>query len=198
MALPQRTKNDRAHYWAVGIWITLFVFLLFVSLWWIDGEEVVAWMGEDKVGMVAFVVAFFGGLSAGGAGIYVVTLGELIEGGVNPVWLGLVSGLGLSLGDVLIYALFYWGLRSLRGRAEEWLGRIELMIERYFHRRPWAIPLVTYLVLGWTPLPNDIILAAFALTRYPFLRGCIVVVLGSMTYAMLLGLGIHYGFALVS
>jgi hypothetical protein len=136
----------------------------------------------DSIGItngyiMGFVIAFFGGLSAGTSFSAISFLIALIVGGLNPFFLGLVAGSSLALGDTLLFLTGLQGRKFVKGK---WKSKIT-EFANYFNNRYWLkklIPLFSYIYMGFAPLPNDILILFLASIKYSKRITLIIIVLG--------------------
>lgn len=160
--------------------ISLITFLLFVS-----PEEIVDNLGVRNGYIILFIVSFFGGFSSGGAFSFISFLVTLVAGGMNPIHLALIAGVSLALGDMI---MFYAGSRGrdlVKGKWDKKIDRVTNLLKK----RKWtekAIPVFAYLYMGFTPLPNDILLLSLAAVEYPQKKMNVIIILGDLTFALML------------
>jgi membrane protein YqaA with SNARE-associated domain len=97
--------------------------------------------------------------------------------GLDPLLLGLISGLGAALGELTSYALGAGGGKYLErhGYAQKFSSLHRFMLER---RR--LIPLVIY-AFAATPLPDDVLMVPLGIIRYGLARTLIPTFLGKTT-----------------
>lgn len=142
----------------------LIAWMLLLLVW--GPTRIVDWLGVERGYALLFAVAASGGLSSFSSATFYTTLGTLAAGGLNPLLLALVGGLGLSIGDTLFYWFGHHGAAILKGRAKRWMDEATAWLTP----RPWLVPLVVFLYAGFTPFPNDIMMVVVALTgtRYRY------------------------------
>lgn len=110
----------------------------------------------------------------------IFVLGSL---GLNPLLLGLISGLASAVGEVVAY-LFGLGGRQLLGR--KYIEKFK-SIDNYLRRKPRAVPIILYLFAA-TPIPDDIILIPLGMMKYKFWKAFIPVTLGKITHSLIFAL----------
>jgi membrane protein YqaA with SNARE-associated domain len=153
------------------------------TIYVIGPESLVAAVGVENAYLVVFLLAIFGGVSTLTATSFFAAVIAMAAGGLHPLWLGLVSGVGMLLGDLIFFAL---GAHArtvagprMRPRLERWAA--------WIRRKPdWGVALFIYLYLAATPLPGDLLLAALALAAYPIKKLIVPVLLGNITLITLL------------
>lgn len=176
------TKNKIAFGVVVLVIVGMVVLLSVVS-----PQEIVEAVGVRNGYLLAFLISLFGGFSAGGSVTFIAVIATLAVGGLNPFYLGLVSGVSLAIGDMV---MFYAGTRGralVTGRWDERIARIE----RAIATRPWLsrlIPVGSYLYIGFTPLPNDVLLLSLAALEYPPRKIAGIIIAGDITFALMITL----------
>ncbi len=165
--------------------LVLFLALLITLLYTLGPQGIVEKIGVRNSYMVAFFVSFFGGFSAGGSISFIATLITLSIGGLNPIVLGLIAGVGLAIGDGIMFYIGFRGRRLIKGRWEKKLERFSHMIQKKAGK---AIPFITYFYMGFTPFPNDILILGLAAIEYEPKKLYIPLILGDITFALLISI----------
>jgi len=103
--------------------------------------------------------------------------------GLDPLLLGIVSGIGAAIGETTSYALGYGGGKYLekRGYAEKFGSLHAFLLE---HRK--LVPLAIYFFAA-TPLPDDVLMVPLGMLRYGLMRTLIPCCLGKMTMLLFIG-----------
>jgi hypothetical protein len=169
--------------------LVLFIFLisLITLLYFVSPEEIVNKIGVRNGYLLAFAVSFFGGFSAGGSLSFITLLITLVIGGLNPVYLGLVAGTSLAIGDMI---MFYAGSKGRELVGAKWDKKID-KVARVFKKRKWLrkmTPLFAYLYIGFAPLPNDVLILFLAAIEYPAKKMNTIIILGDITFALMITL----------
>ena len=137
-----------------------------------------------------FLVSLFGGVSSLGAVTYVTTLLTLSSGGLEPLYLAIASGLGVSVGDTIYFYLGKKGLRKYVTEYEEKYPRIYKVIDKLTVWLDKQSNLATfigiYLLTAFTPIPNDITAITAGISNRPYLATVTSLVLGNMTHTFLI------------
>ena len=162
--------------------LILFLIILSILLYFFSPEEIVNKIGIKNAYILAFVVSFFGGFSTLSSITFIATLATLSIGGVNPVILGLVAGTSLAMGDSLIFYIGFKGREIIIGKWEKKLGKISQWTKKRLEK---FIPLIAYIYIGFTPFPNDFIILFLAMIKYPFKKLYLPIILGDLTFALL-------------
>ncbi|MFW5991293.1 MAG: hypothetical protein ACOCQX_03610 [Candidatus Nanoarchaeia archaeon] len=172
--------------------ITVILLILIFSAinYFLGAEGFVNLIGEENSYLLAFLVATFGGASFLTASSYYLIIITLALGGTNFILLGVAGGLGNSIGDTLFYLL------GLKGRKT--LGRVKKITDRIFNwlntKPPWMIPVFVFLYANLVPLPNDILAVSLGVCKYPFKKLIIPLVLGNISFTMLVVLFVQHFF----
>jgi hypothetical protein len=169
--------------------VILFIFLisLITILFFVSPEEIVNKIGVRNGYLLAFAVSFFGGFSAGGSLSFITLLITLVLGGMNPLYLGLVSGTSLAIGDMIMFYAGSKGRELVRGKWDKKIDKVaKIFKQRKFLKR--MVPLLAYLYIGFMPLPNDILILFLAAIEYPAKKMNIIIILGDLTFALMITL----------
>lgn len=129
----------------------------------ISPQDIIQKFGVENTYLITFLVASFGGLSSFTSPILYTLIATFAAGGATPWLLGVAGGIGIALGDTLIFML------ARLGYTKAQKGDIHNM-ERY-QRLQEKLPLpvqfiIFYAILGFTPVPNDIIMILMVLLGY--------------------------------
>jgi len=134
--------------------------------------------------LVSFLISIFGNTTVFvpipyTAVVFIMTS----QVGLDPLLLGLISGLGAAMGELTSYALGAGGGRYLEGHgySKRFSSLHTFLLE---HRR--LVPLVIYLFAA-TPLPDDIIMVPLGIIRYGLMRTLIPCFLGKTTLLIIIG-----------
>jgi len=175
--------------------LIVFLISLIALLYFISPEEIVNKIGVRNGYVLAFIVSLFGGFSAGGSISFISLLIVLVAGGINPVYLGLVAGISLAMGDMIMFYAGSKGRELVRGK---WDRRIDKAAS-VFKKRKWlekTIPVVAYLYIGFAPLPNDILILFLAAIKYPAKKMNGIIILGDITFALIITILVARGILL--
>ncbi len=165
--------------------LVIFLVFLIILLYFINPEEIVNKIGVRNGYILAFVVSFFGGFSAGGSVSFISLLITFVAGGMNPVYLGLVAGTSLAIGDMIIFYAGSKGRELVRGKWDKKIDKVA----NVFKKRKWLkkiIPIIAYVYIGFIPLPNDILILFLAAIKYPVKKMNGIIILGDITFALII------------
>ena len=143
-------------------------------------HEIVEKLGVTNGYAIAFIAGFLGGVSTFTSVPYAIVVFTLGAGGLNPLLLGLISALGLFLGDSTSYLLGYYGHHVVPNGLQNELQKVHAWLMA--RKRAWTIPIFIFLYGALFPLSNDFVVISFGLARYPFWRVMIPLALGSVVF----------------
>lgn len=153
-------------------------------------KELVDMIGVENGYILIFLIAAFGGLSSVSSAVYYTTLFTLAAGGANPLLLGVLCGIAITIGDS---AYFFFG-ESIRGIAPKRLHKILDKITHWIEKRPdWAAPLLVFIYTGFTPLPNDVLTVPLALAGVKYRKIWYALLLGNVVLMTILAYAAAYG-----
>lgn len=184
--------NRKPQYIAVGI--ILFVIVWSAFLWFYDATALVDVIGAENGYLVMALISLFGGVSSIGGVSYVATLLTLSAGGLDPLYLAIASGLGISVGDTVYFYLGKKGLRTFVVEEGEEQGTVRRKVTRWIKtltdwidaKPDYFAPVITYLIAAFTPTPNDLLTIALGMTNRRYLPTIIALVLANMTHTYLI------------
>jgi hypothetical protein len=171
-----------------GIFALLILFLIawMVLLAFIEPEEIVGRIGVENTYIIVFLAAVFGGLSTLTGTSFFLLIATFADGGSNPLLLGLSGGAGIFISDSLFFLIARHGAEILRTKAK----RFSETLVRFMRRAPpWGVYGGVYVYLGFTPLPNDLLMIALALFGMSYRKLIPVLLAGSITIATLTAFG---------
>ena len=169
-----------------GVIILVSVFLALNAIFlFISPDTVVQKIGVQNTYLTIFLIAAIGGLNSFTGGVFYASLAAFAAGGASPWILGLSGGLGLVVGDSLVFFLFKYGSSKIDGtwkarvqRAEDWIEKFSQPVQNF----------IIYLYLAISPFPNDILMFGLAVFKYRFIQVLPLILLGDVTFAVLVAL----------
>ena len=165
----------------------LFIIFFIVVVFFIHPEELVAKIGVRNAYILLFIISFFGGFSGGGAVTFISVLVTFVLAGMNPIYLGLIAGTSLTIGDMI---LFYAGSKGRELIRNKWDKKIEIF-SNAIKKNKWLeklVPFIAYIYIGILPLPNDILILFMAAIEYPVKKMNVIIFLGDITFALMIAL----------
>lgn len=168
----------------LALTLIIFLVLLFAVLFYINPEELVEKIGVRNGYILAFLISFFGGFSAGGFVPFISVILTLVAGGLNPVLLGLIAGTSLSTGDIIMFYASSKGRELVAGSDLD--RKIDKLSKKFreSEKLQKATPIIAYLYMGFAPLPNDVLLLTLAAVEYPIKKMNKIIILADMTFAL--------------
>lgn len=149
-------------------------------------------VGEQNLYLALFIISIFGGLSAGGSITFISSIAFLASAGFHPLIVALVSAAGIIIGD---FALFFIA-KKFRNLLYGKINKNINFIEKKLKEKKWSKSLIyffSYVYMGITPFPNDILLISLALLKYPMKIIIPIIIFGDITFTIILAFGSSLG-----
>jgi len=160
------------------------VFLLLnLVFFFITPDHIVEYVGVDNTYLTTFLIASVGGLNVITGGVLYASIIAFAAGGASPWLLGVVGGIGIAIGDSLVFYLFRHTAKTLSPQWQEKADQVKKKVE---HFPRYIQYILIYAYLGFTPLPNDILMFLLAVLRFKFVEVLPVIVAGTITVATLI------------
>jgi len=166
-------KKYKATYTTLVILIGVILFL-----YQYPPDTVVEMIGVKNSYLATFMIATLGGLNSLTSSVFYAAVATFSAGGANPWLLGLVGGIGISIGDSIIFGLFKYGLQDITGTWKQRIDRVREYLDRYPR---WTLYVVLFFVLGISPLPNDITMFALVTLGFQYRNIAPLLVLAGIT-----------------
>lgn len=151
-------------------------------------DEIVTAIGVQNAYLVSFLIACVGGVNSITGGVLYVTLITFAAGGASPWLLGLTTGIGIGIGDLVTFSLFRIGVHAFSHTDKNSSNKLALWKEHFSYVPHWLQYTFVYLYVGITPLPSDILLLLLASLRYRYRVVAPLVFAGGITFATLVSL----------
>jgi hypothetical protein len=164
------------------------VFLVFVP-----SQTIVDYIGIENTYIAAFLLAAIGGISTLTSASFFTAIATFAAGGASPLLLGLFGGVGAFFSNTLLYFLLVYGKRTLTQKWKAFVDRLGKKLEQL------PVPLVllgVFIYSGFTPFPDDILLAVLAISSYTYPRFAPFLFAGNLTIVMLVAYLAQRGVAL--
>ena len=161
----------------------IFILLLAFFLAWgyflstYGAEEIVQSLGIKNVYLAVFIASSIGGVSTIFAGSFYATIITFALGGLDPVVLGLIAGIGATLFDSIF---FYVGLKGRDVLAGHWRDRALLFSAWLQRQNNLVVAIVIFLYAGFTPFPKDLLVVALAIGNHPYRKMIPPLLLGNV------------------
>jgi membrane protein YqaA with SNARE-associated domain len=108
---------------------------------------------------------------------------------LNPLYLGLVCGIGSTLGEFSAYLIGRGGRKVLDERYEKRLDTVKLLIKEY--------GMLVIFVFALLPLPDDLILIPLGILKYSIKRAMIAMFIGKTLMCTTVAYGGKYSYEIV-
>jgi membrane protein DedA with SNARE-associated domain len=166
-----------------GIILLIAVFLsLNLLLFFISPDEIVESVGVSNTYLAVFLISAIGGVNSITGGILYVSIAAFASGGASPWLLGLCGGLGIAIGDSLMFYLFRYTSKTL---SVHWQEKVDRMRKRLEHLSSPVQIALAYLYLGFSPFPNDLLMFLLAVLKFRFVQVFPLILIGALTTATL-------------
>lgn len=145
---------------------------------YIGPQKIVNELGVRNSFIGYFLISAVGGVSSLTSSSYYILTYALGAAGLSPLLLGIIGGIGVSIGD----SLFYYIGNKGEDVAPQKISKRTEKISNIINKKPnWVGTGAIYLYTGFTPLPNDILTVPLGFLKYPYKRLIIPLVLGNIT-----------------
>ncbi len=174
----------KKYYKNILFFLVLIIFLgvLFSVVNRFGSDGLIEKIGARNSYLIMFVVAFFGGFSAWSSISFLATLITFSIGGLNPIYLGVIAGGALAMGDGLMFYVGSKGRELIVGKWGKKLEKFSFSVEKKIGK---AMPFISYAYIGLTPFPNDFLIIFLAMIKYPSKKMYVPIIFGDLTFALL-------------
>ncbi|MBD3247404.1 hypothetical protein GF378_02175 [Candidatus Pacearchaeota archaeon] len=179
-------KEKRIREIAIFSIILALVISLIIILFFVSPQEIVSMLGVSNAFAFTFLTSFFAGFSAWTSFSFVAVLITFTLGGLNFFYLGLISGAGLIIGDFLMFFLSSKARNIASSSSEKWEKRLRKLTKIFQGKPRKLIPFLTFVYMGLTPFPNDLLIIFLALIKMPIKKLYIPIILGDLTYPLMI------------
>lgn len=153
--------------------------------------DIWAWMGNLVASYGysgAFLISIFGNFTVFFPVPFVLTI-YAFGATLNPLLLGLVCGLGSTVGEFSAYLIGRGGRRIIDDRYGERLESAKLLVQEY--------GMVVIFVFAVLPLPDDLILIPLGMLRYSLKKAMIAMLLGKTIMCVAVAYAGRYSYAII-
>lgn len=165
------------------IWLRFVALNFFDDLWlWIDS------FARDYGYAGAFFISVLGNLSIFFPVPYalvIYTLGALLD----PILLGISSGLGSAIGEFLSYFVGRGGRKLLDKRYGKRLDSVRLLIQRF--------GVVTIFAFALLPIPDDLVMIPLGMLKYSLKKAFVAMFAGKTLMSIILAYAGRYSISLI-
>lgn len=173
MYITNTTANRLRLTLLVGVFITFSITLASVS-----SQTLIEYVGSENAYILMFVLGGVGGLTTFTGIPYHFVLMSFAAGGINPIFLGLFTALGVMIGDSTMYLIGKSVKGSLSPTILNAVNRLALYLK--LHPRFLTPFLVLYGMLS--PFSNDFIVASLSIVGQKYFRTIIPLTVGNIFY----------------
>jgi len=156
-----------------------------VVLYHYPPDVITEYIGIENSYLATFIIAAVGGLNSLTSGVFYAAVATFSSGGANPWLLGLVGGIGITIGDAIIFGLLAYGIKDIEASWKEKVETWRTRIEKY---PTWVVYGGLFLLLGVTPIPNDIVMLALVLLGFKFIKVAPIILLAGINITTLTAL----------
>jgi len=174
--------------------ILTFVLIWILILNFLPPDSIVAKVGTKNSYIILFLISAIGGVSSISASSYYLAISVFASGGLSPIVLGIVGGIGVTIGDSLF---FYLGKKGKDVSTKDLNKRTE-KLNNWINKSPkGAMPIIIFTYVGLTPMPNDLLTAPLGFLGYPYKKIIAPLILGNITGTIIVAYLSIYGFGLL-
>jgi membrane protein YqaA with SNARE-associated domain len=171
------------------ILLTLVIFLITWSLilFFVDIDSLTQLIGVHNLYIILFVVAAISGTSfLTSASFYAIFL-SYASSGLNPLMIGLIGGLGMSIGDTLFFFISKKAGDILHMENNKTYKKVFDFISHLPHS---IVYLIVFVYAAFTPIPNDVLVITLGLLQYRYKFVIPIIIVGNIVLLTLVALGI--------
>lgn len=174
--MSQAIKKNHKYFKGV---LSLAIFILLaVTLFSVSADKIIGFVGSNNAYVVMFLLALVGSISTFASIPYPITMMSLAAGGLNPLLLGLVSGVAVICTDMFTFRLTQSASYLVPERISSYLNRIS----EYTKIHPRLLTPFLYFYALISPVSNDFAVISLSLLKYPFWRVILPLGMGTLTY----------------
>src|SRR3989344_6768841 len=141
-------------------------------------EKIIEFLGVQNAYVLIFVTAIFGGFTTFNVIPYHIILITLAGGGLNPILLGSLAAIGVTLGDSTSYFVGYQSRTILSEKMGAWFERIRRLAADH----PRRFMLICFAYSCIVPASNDFLTIPQGLARIPFWKTMIPLAFGNIVF----------------
>lgn len=157
----------------------IFIILIGIFLYFISPQEIINKIGITNSYILVFIISLFGGFSSWTSFSMVALLITLVTGGMNLLFLGIIAGIGLSIGDLTMLFASSKGRKLITGKYDKLLLKFSIFLKEKVEK---LIFFIIYIYIGLTPFPNDMLLISLGLIDYPKKKMYLPIILADITF----------------
>jgi membrane protein YqaA with SNARE-associated domain len=163
-------------------------------LYSVGAENIINYIGKNNSYFLSFIFGALGGSSFFVSFAFYASIFILVRGGLDPLLLGIIGGIGLSIGDSLFYFLGFQGRKMTYGKFEY---KISKFSDWLVSKPKWVVFIISFFYISITPFPNDILMISTGLAKYPYRFVALALFLGNTAFLIFLGFLASYGIKII-
>jgi len=156
--------------------VIIFIIVWSSLIYYFGAQKIVDFIGINNSYLVLFFIGAFGGLSLIAATSYYASLATFASAGLNPILLGILGGIGITIGDSFYY---YFGKKS-RGSIPPKLQKISDKFYAWLTKRRYFIPIAAFIYFAFTPFPNEFVTIPLGNSGYSYRKLVILLLIGNL------------------
>ncbi len=166
--------------WRYGKILLLGSFFVAVSLTLAltPSATIIELIGSENAFLFMFLLGLVGGISTFVGIPYHFVLMSLAAGGINPLFLGIATALGVMCGDSTMYVLG----RSIRGTLSPRLSATLHKVSGYLEEHPRLVTPGLFAYGALSPFSNDFVVATMSMSGHSYMRTILPLALGNCVF----------------
>lgn len=187
-----KPKTKKQVFKKTFLYILIAIFIVWnIALFFIDKELANNLLqNNNHAYLIFFVIASTTGLSIFAAGTFYTTLVQFTQIGLDPIILGVIGGLGTSIGDFMYLYLARQARDFSNIKKSRTYNKISQYVSRDLcHESCYRVYIFVFLFAAFVPIPNDILMVALGFLSYKYSRIIPLVILGNIVMVSLVAIG---------
>jgi uncharacterized membrane protein YdjX (TVP38/TMEM64 family) len=156
----------------------------------IPSETVVNYVGTNNALILMFVLGLVGGFTTFSGIPYHFVLMSFAAGGVSPIPLGIVTALGVMMGDSAMFTISHKAGTLLPQKVHQYIGRVSVFLKKH----PRLLTPALFLYGAFSPFSNDFVVASTGIMGYSYRHIIIPLTIGNMFYNVMLAYLGYYAY----
>lgn len=181
-------KNNKIK--KIIIFTSLFFFIAWsIFLVFVDMTQLVKNIGISNVYLLLLIVAITSGTSALTTTSFYAVYLSYINAGFDPWILGVIGGIGLSVGDTI----FFYVAQKTQQTLNQKKGQVYTKIYDVVGKLPeWGVCFFAFMYSAFVPLPNDMLMITLGALQFKYRRVIVFVIIGNIVLLSLIAHGVSY------
>lgn len=149
-----------------------------IALGSVPSETLIEFIGSENAFVLMFVLGLVGGLTTFTGFPYQFVLMSLAAGGINPIGLGLCTGLGVVAGDSTMFLIS----KKFKSALPLKITNVVDTLACHLDNHPKLITPTIFLYGAFSPFSNDFIVASLSIMGYKYQRIIIPLAVGNIFF----------------